>query len=64
MVITKEQREMVDKLHSGEILHKLFNGLRGDARRHNKLERSVFLAGVNEIYKQETKDNVTKRNDL
>ena len=56
-MITLEQRQLVDKLHNEEITLTQFNGMRSNARNHNNIERSLLLACVYEIYKQEIKCN-------
>lgn len=49
------QKDILSKLHSGELTKSQFNTLRSDARRYNKLERSIQLATLYEIYKYEVK---------
>ncbi len=55
-MITQNMKEMVIELHEGSISKSKFNGMRSNSRNHGNLERSVFLACVYEIYKQEVKD--------
>jgi len=53
--IQKEQEEMVSKLLNGDMSLQQLNSMRSDARRWRKIEQSISLAIVNELYKYELK---------
>ena len=52
--MTKE--DLLVKLLNGEISKKKFSSMRSNARRYNKLELSILLAEVFELYKYEVKN--------
>jgi len=55
-MITQEQRALVDSLLKGSITKQQLNNKRSDARRLNKLERSIDYAVAYEVYKYEVKN--------
>lgn len=56
MILTEEQKSWLEKLLNGDLDKVQFSNLRSNARRSNNLERSIALAQVFEIYKQEVKN--------
>lgn len=51
MGLNEYQIEVLNKLVSGELTKTQFSTMRSAARRYNKLERSIELAVVFEVYK-------------
>jgi len=66
MVLTDEQKDWLEKLLNGDLDKVQFSNMRSNARRSNNLERSVALAQVFEVYKQEVKNGkkIPRREDV
>lgn len=56
------KQELITKLLSGELSKYTFASMRSNARRYNKLQQSILLAEVFEIYKYEVKNGKKEGN--
>lgn len=56
MELNSEQEKLVNDLISGVLTKKQFSAMRSSMRRYNKLDRSIDLAIIFEVYKYRLKN--------